>query len=156
MTTTYAKTQHDFEEHFVQKRLGMVWIEKSAFVQCFSGHHRDLCCTLALPSFFSWTHWAAKTLLASLNSTSLIILVPLVDLKCLFKPNLRAFKLPMDSLSRFDIKCFQSLCKLSLFLEFSHFSFSFTNQQTAPLPPSSTFLCFVSPCLQLVLRCLVR
>ena len=24
------------------------------------------------------------------------------------------------------------------------------NQQTAPLPPSSTFLCFVSPCLKLI------
>ena len=32
-----------------------------------------LCCTLAWPSFFSWTHWSVKTLLASLNSTSLIM-----------------------------------------------------------------------------------
>ena len=33
---------------------------------------------------------------------------------------------------------------------------SIRNQQTAPFPPSSTFLCFVSPCLQLVFRCLVN
>ena len=30
------------------------------------------------------------------------------------------------------------------------------NQQTAPLPPSSTFLCFVSPCFQLFFRYLAR
>ena len=38
---------------------------------------------------------------------------------------------------------------------FSVFSLS-RNQQTAPLPPSSTFLCFVIPCLQLVFRCLAQ
>ena len=49
---------------------------------------------------------------------------------------------------RFDM-CFQSLCQLFLFFKFSQFFFLSCNQQTAPLPPSSTFLCFVSPCLQL-------
>ena len=37
----------------------------------------------------------------------------------------------------------------------SGFSLS-RNQQTAPLPPSSTFLCFVSLCLHLFFRCLGR
>lgn len=48
-------------------------------------------------------------------------------------------------LSRLDIKCFQTL---SFPRVLSVFSLS-GNQQTAPLPPSSIFLCFVSPCLQL-------
>ena len=53
-------------------------------------------------------------------------------------------------LSRFDIKCMFSkfVPTLSFLKVLSVFSFS-RKQQTAPFPPSSTFLCFVSPCLQL-------
>ena len=42
------------------------------------------------------------------------------------------------------------VCANSFFSSSSlSFFFLSCNQQTAPLPPSSTFLCFVSPCLQL-------
>ena len=49
-----------------------------------------------------------------------------------------------------------SLYQLFLFLRFSQFFLFHINQQTAPLPPSSTSFVFVSPCLQLFFRCLAR
>ena len=58
-------------------------------------------------------------------------------------------------LSRFDMKCFQLVPTLSFPQVLSVFSLSH-NQQTAPLPPSSTSFVFVSPCLQLFFRCLAR
>ena len=56
-------------------------------------------------------------------------------------------------LSRFDIKCTFSkfVPTLSFPQVLSVFSLS-RNQLTAPCPPSSTSLCFVSPCLQLFFR----
>ena len=56
-------------------------------------------------------------------------------------------------LSHFDIKCMFSkfVPTLSFLKVLSVFSFS-RNQQTAPFSPSSNFLCFLSPCLQLFFR----
>ena len=51
------------------------------------------------------------------------------------------YTLNKSFLSRFNIKCFQSLCQLFLFLKFSQFFSLSRNQQTAPSPPSSTFMC---------------
>ena len=53
------------------------------------------------------------------------------------------------------MKCFQFAQTLSFPQVLSVFSLSH-NQQTAPLPPSSTSFVFVSPCLQLFFRCLAR
>ena len=60
------------------------------------------------------------------------------------KPNLIIlfyYTLNKSFLSRFNIKCFQSLCQLFLFLKFSQFFSLSRNQQTAPSPSSSTFMC---------------
>ena len=77
---------------------GLNWKRRFRTMSFFSSSSSigDLCCTLAWPSFFCWIHWAVKTLLASLNSTSFILSVPLVYLKYMFKPNRRVFKFPME------------------------------------------------------------
>ena len=59
-----------------------------------------------------------------------------------------SFSLPLKMFSKF-------VPTLYFPQDLSVFSLS-RNQQTAPLPPSSTFLCFVSPCFQLFFRYLAR
>ena len=74
------------------------------------------------------------------------------------KPNLIIVLLYNERILSFSLrhKMFSKFVPtLSIPQGLSVFSLS-RNRQTAPLPPSSTFLCFVSPCLQLFFRCLAR
>ena len=70
------------------------------------------------------------------------------------KPNLIIVILCIEWILSFSLrhKMFSKFVPTLSFLKvLSVFSFS-RNQQTAPFPPSSNFLCFVSPCLQLFFR----
>ena len=74
------------------------------------------------------------------------------------KPNLIIVLLYIERILSFPLrhKMFSKFVPTLSFPQvLSVFSLS-CNQQTAPLPPSSTFLCFVSPCLQLFSWCLAR
>ena len=59
-------------------------------------------------------------------------------------------------LSRFDIKCFQSLCQLFLLLRFSQFFSLSRNQQASSFATFVDLFVFVSPCLQILFRCIAR
>ena len=71
------------------------------------------------------------------------------------KPNLIIVLLYIERISsRFDIKCFQSLCQVFLFLRFSQF-FLFHGANSSFATFVDLFV-FVSPNLQLLFRCLAR